>query len=155
MSATCRNRERGFSLATAIFLIVVLAGLGVALLTVGGLQHAASALDVQGARAYQAARAGAQWGMYQLLAPAPTPALPPCWSGSAAVSPGGSLTPFTVAVTCSLLQTTELDRTINVYSIVSNASFGAAGAANSVVREVSVTVTRCADPANAANFYAC
>ena len=149
------RRQRGFSMAAAVFLIVVLAGLGVALLTVNGLQHGSSALDVQGVRAYQAARAGAEWGMYQVLSPDATPALPSCWAGTATVSPGSTLAAFTVQVTCSATQTTEVSKSITVYSIVSTASQGAGGAPNSVTRQVSATVSRCADPANSTNFFAC
>ncbi|MGK5037733.1 pilus assembly PilX family protein [Janthinobacterium sp. LB3P118] len=60
----CRP-PRGFSIVTAIFLLVVLSALGVALLSISTMQHAESALDVQGARAYQAARAGMEWGVYR------------------------------------------------------------------------------------------
>ena len=60
----CRP-ARGFSIVTAIFLLVVLSALGVALLSISTMQHAESALDVQGARAYQAARAGMEWGVYR------------------------------------------------------------------------------------------
>ncbi|MBG6221269.1 MULTISPECIES: agglutinin biogenesis protein MshP [unclassified Janthinobacterium] len=59
------RKARGFSIVTAIFLLVVLSALGVALLSISTMQHAESALDVQGARAYQAARAGMEWGVYR------------------------------------------------------------------------------------------
>jgi len=59
--------SRGFSLVSAIFLLVVLAGLGTAILNVATVQHKSSAFDVQGARAYQAARAGIEWGLFHAL----------------------------------------------------------------------------------------
>lgn len=59
--------QRGFGIITAVFLLVVLAGLGVAMVSLSTVQHASSALDVQGARAYQAARAGIEWGLYRQL----------------------------------------------------------------------------------------
>jgi len=59
--------QSGFLLVTAIFLLVVLAALGAFILTISGTQQTSSALDVQGARAYQAARAGIDWASYQLL----------------------------------------------------------------------------------------
>ena len=62
----CRP-PRGFGIVTAVFLLVVLAGLGAALVNLSTVQHTASALDVQGARAYQAARAGIEWGLYRQL----------------------------------------------------------------------------------------
>ncbi|WP_229508025.1 agglutinin biogenesis protein MshP [Massilia sp. Dwa41.01b] len=50
---------------TAIFLLVVLAGLGVALVSVFTTQQQSSLLDESGARAYQAARAGIEWGLFR------------------------------------------------------------------------------------------
>jgi Tfp pilus assembly protein PilX len=61
------SMQSGFLLVTAIFLLVVLAALGAFILTISGTQQTSSALDVQGSRAYQAARAGIEWASYQLL----------------------------------------------------------------------------------------
>jgi MSHA biogenesis protein MshP len=61
------RRAKGFALMMAVFLIVTLAAIGVYLVTVSTGQLAAAAQDEQGARAYQAARAGVDWGAYQLL----------------------------------------------------------------------------------------
>lgn len=55
---------RGFSILSALFLLVVLSALGAVLVTVSTTQHTSSALDVEGVRAYQAARAGLEWGLY-------------------------------------------------------------------------------------------
>ena len=60
-----RRRAGGAGIVTAIFLLVVLAGLGVAMVTIFGSQRQGLLLDEQGARAYQAARAGIEWGLYQ------------------------------------------------------------------------------------------
>lgn len=105
------RRVRGFSLVTAIFLLVVLAGLGVAMVNVFTMQQVESALDVQGARAEQAARAGIEWGLARQLTPAP-PILPltapptrapGCFSDTSFALPAGtSLSPFTVTVQCQL-----------------------------------------------------
>jgi MSHA biogenesis protein MshP len=89
----------GFSLVSAIFLLVVLSGLGAAIVYVSSVQHVSSALDVQGARAYQAARAGVEWGLYQELrlsggTCADTP-------GTSFTMPAGTtLSAFTVTVIC-------------------------------------------------------
>ena len=61
------KRHSGFSLVTAIFLLVILASLGAFIVTISGVQQTSSALDMQGSRAYQAARAGIEWGTYQVL----------------------------------------------------------------------------------------
>jgi MSHA biogenesis protein MshP len=92
------RRSAGVGLVTAIFLLVVLAGLAVAMVAISSAQHAASALDVQGARAYQAARAGIEWGLFQNLrnqvcAPATSFALPAT----------SSLNGFVVTVTCETI----------------------------------------------------
>ena len=58
------RRQTGFALLTAIFILVVLAGLGAAIMTVSSNQQISSAIDVQGARAYLAARAGVDWALY-------------------------------------------------------------------------------------------
>ena len=89
-----RKFESGFSLVTAIFLVVVLAALGSFILTFFGLQQSSSIQDIQGARAYQAARAGIEWAAYQSLR-----------SNSCAASTNpaltGNLSGFTATVTCT------------------------------------------------------
>ena len=91
------RRARGFSLVTAIFLLVVLAGLGVAMTSVFTMQQVESALDVQGARADQAARAGIEWAVYRRLINGQCAA-----AQSFALPAGTSLSPFTVTVQCQL-----------------------------------------------------
>lgn len=59
------HRQRGVGIVTAVFLLVVLAALGVAMVSVHTAQQQASALDVMGVRAYQAARAGAEWAVFR------------------------------------------------------------------------------------------
>lgn len=90
-----RRRSAGLGLVTAIFLLVVLAGLGVAMVTVFTSQQQSSGLDVQGARAYQAARAGIEWGLFQQLRNGS------CAASSTFALPADSvLSGFTVTVTC-------------------------------------------------------
>lgn len=61
------RRQSGFVLVLAIFMIVSLAAIGVYLVTISTTQVEAGVQDEQGARAYQAARAGIDWAAYQLL----------------------------------------------------------------------------------------
>jgi MSHA biogenesis protein MshP len=91
-----RSAQTGFSLISAIFLLVVLAGLGVAMVTISTVQHHETALDVQGVRAYQAAKAGIEWGVYQYLKHPAT-----CTGAVTSFTPPGeSFTGFVVSVTC-------------------------------------------------------
>ena len=62
-----RKLAKGFALMTAIFLLVVIAVLGAYIASLATTQQASEALDVRGARAYQSALAGMQWGAYQML----------------------------------------------------------------------------------------
>ena len=151
--------QRGFSLITAIFLIVVLAALGVAILLVATFQHSSSAIDVQGARVYQAARAGVEWGMFQVVDPGNTvggpAALPGCFA-TTTFSPAGTFSGASATVSCTVSPpTTELDRNVNVYVIISTAKLGPVGSPNYVERQIAVTVGRCKDPSGIAPRYAC
>lgn len=67
LSLARRGRQAGVGLVTAIFLLVVMSAIGVAMFTLFNVQQASTALDELGARAYQAARAGVEWGVYQQL----------------------------------------------------------------------------------------
>jgi MSHA biogenesis protein MshP len=88
------HRHAGVALVTAIFLLVVLAGLGVAAVRIFTAQQSSSSLDVEGARAYQAARAGIEWGLYQRLRNNA------CVDQSFALPADSALRRFTVSVTC-------------------------------------------------------
>lgn len=97
------SRQRGVSLVAAIFLVVVLAFLAVAIVTVTSTQQAAFGLDVQGTRAYLAARSGVEWGLHRQLRSA---ALCPAATGamskwSFAMPANTTLSPYTVTVTCT------------------------------------------------------
>lgn len=108
-----RDIQAGFALPSAIFLIVVLALLGAIVVTVSGLQHTSSARDVMGAKAYQAARAGIEWGAYQVLRQGPPPGSGGC-PASPTVIPmpaGTDLTGLTVSVSCLPTNADEGSRT--------------------------------------------
>jgi MSHA biogenesis protein MshP len=98
-----QSRQRGVSLVAAIFLVVVLASLAVAIVTVTTSQQAAFGLDVQGTRAYLAARSGVEWGLHrQLRSNALCPAASGASSTSSFAMPANTtLSPYTVSVTCS------------------------------------------------------
>ena len=65
---------RGFAAISAVFLLVVLAGLGAYMLSLSNVQQISSAQDVLGTRAYWAARAGLEWGTASALSDCPAPA---------------------------------------------------------------------------------
>lgn len=91
------ERQRGFAAVAAIFLVVVLAALGGFMLTFSNTQQMTSAQDLQGSRAYWAARAGLEWGVGSVIASASTPPDCPTSPTTLATSFDGG---FSVTVTC-------------------------------------------------------
>ena len=164
---TARRHARGFSLVTAIFLIVILAALGAFMVTFTGLQQTTVQADVLGVRAYYAARAGVDWALYRTLDPdnsiSAVPADPTVFAACPATTTlsglGGSLAPFAVTVTCTETAATEANRNIRVYQITATACNQApcpgTPAAGYVERRVTVTAARCKDPTAAGNRFAC
>ena len=61
------------SLVTAIFLLLVLAALGAFIVSLSAVQQTDLALDLQGSRAYHAARSGLEFGAYQAITNASCP----------------------------------------------------------------------------------
>lgn len=136
------RQARGFSIVSAIFLLVVLSLLGSLMLTFSTVQQVTGAQDVQGSRAYQAARAGIEWGLYQLLQTG-TQANPGCNANAQPVL-GGTLSGFAVTVTCvGFGPYNEGGPNIKVYQITSTATFGGGpGSLNYVERRLQVTAER-------------
>lgn len=109
---------RGFAAMSAVFLLVVLAGLGAYMLSFSNVQHMASAQDVLGTRAYWAARAGLDWGTTS--------------AGHDCPSPGRfELDGFTVQVTCSKRSYTDgadgVDVLVFQSQAANNATVGSPG----------------------------
>jgi MSHA biogenesis protein MshP len=61
------NRERGFGSVMAVIILVVLASLAVAILKLGATQQSTSSQDLLSSRAWAAARAGNEWGLFEAL----------------------------------------------------------------------------------------
>lgn len=124
--------QRGFALASAIFLLVVLAALGAAMLTFSSAQHVGSAMDVQGARAYQAARAGIEWGAYRALRNNSC-------AGSTTVALAADLADFNLVVEC----TATAYGTLTAYQITSTGSIGATtGQISRVERQLQARIVK-------------
>lgn len=172
----CPDRQSGFSVVAAIFLLVVLATLAVIIASVTGIQQASSQLDILGARAYQAARTGIEWGAYQVLDPNNNLNPANCTSGVAGApvlsncpaSPTnlgglqGSLAPFTVTVTCALAaDTTEGNRNVRTFTITATACNQAGpcpavpASAEYVDRQIQATLSKCWDRSAAAPRCGC
>ncbi|HZW21681.1 agglutinin biogenesis protein MshP [Noviherbaspirillum sp.] len=141
---TMRNASKGFTLASAVFLLVIIAALGTFAVTLSTTQHQASAQDVLGVRALQAARGGIEWGVYQVLQNSGTGFDSTCRTGPAtqALNLPGGLGAYTVNVTCTSVAALEAPDNIRVYTLTSTASQGTLATANYVERQLQVTIWR-------------
>lgn len=135
-----KNLQQGFSIVSAIFLLVVLAFLGTAMVTFSTNQQQTAAMDVMGARAYQAARAGVEWGAYQVLQPGGA-----CAASTPLPALAGTLSGFSVTVSCSAIASSEVSAAsgiVTVYSISSVANAGAVGKPDYVERQIQVSIAK-------------
>lgn len=87
--------QRGFTAVSAIFILVVLTALGAFIVSISSGQQVGSALDVRGVRAYEAARAGLEWGLYRQLQAGS------CVASTSFVPAAPTLAEFTVTVSCT------------------------------------------------------
>jgi MSHA biogenesis protein MshP len=121
--------QAGFTLVQAVFVLVVLALLGVVMMRLIGVQSNTSVFALQGARAYQAARSGLEWGAARSVA------------GN---SCNGTLTieNFNVTVSCANQTFTEGSvGPYDVYRIQAIAEYGSYGSPDYVSRRAEMKVS--------------
>ena len=130
------SRQKGFSIVSAIFLIVILAALGAFMIRMSAVQTESVALSIQASRIFQAARSGVEWGLNDVLDPVGNPA------GNCFAPANFAVLGFTVDVTCASTDHPEGGQTQRVYEISSIARFGVLGSPTFVQRAVEVRATR-------------
>lgn len=123
--------ERGMSLVTALFILVVLSAIGGYMVLVAGVQSQTTVMALQGGRAYHAARSGLEWGIFRDLASGN------CTTGTGSFDVGD----FSVAVDCRETPFTEGGQSYKVFRISSLAEWGSYGDENYVSRQLTVRVT--------------
>lgn len=141
-----KKHQPGFSLVSAIFLLVVIAALGLFTVTISTTQQQSSAMDVLGARAYQAAKAGIEWSIYRITRDGET-----CATLAQPIMPVGSqLADFNVNVICThypdpfdpLSKYTDGTDEFLVYELTSTATTtSAVGSLGYLERQVRVIIT--------------
>ncbi len=105
--------QQGFVLPTAIFLLVVLGGLAGWLAGIGQASLQENVLEMEGERAYQAAQAGLEAGIYAARV-----------AGSCAVQHitfTGTLARFTASVSCQRFDETDAGEPVTLFHIASTA----------------------------------
>ena len=128
------TEQRGFSLVSAVFLLVVLAGLGVYAVRLNTLQQQTVTAGLRAAQAFQAARAGVAWGAYTALNGGG------CGTSTLNLTEGATAG-FRVSVQCTQRTHAEGTSTINVFVLDVRAEAGAYGGPDYVSRRVQSKIT--------------
>jgi MSHA biogenesis protein MshP len=131
------DRQPGFALIPALFLIVVLGALAVVAIRVGTGQQQAVTMSLQQARALSAAQTGIEWGAYQALALGGIGGS--CVASTTLTLTEAALKGFSVIVTCT--DVTPPGATNKYYVLNSAATSGLYGQPGYVRRVVSGTYT--------------
>ena len=137
---TRAQRQRGFSLVSAIFLLVVLTTAGAYMVRISGVQRTTTSFALLGPKAYHAARSGVEWAIHAAInVPGSCPV------GSTTTTPfsltEGGLAGFSVSVTCTSAVHTEASASETVFDISSTAEFGSFGDRDYVSRRLQARVT--------------
>jgi MSHA biogenesis protein MshP len=132
------RHARGFGLVAAMFLMIVVTLVILAMSRLSTSQHGTLSLAIQQARAYQAARAGLEWGIAQSLNAGS------CGTSAAPALSGTGLDEFTLAVECSRdVYTDAAGGVITLYRLVATAQNGQPGSrADYAYRRLSAVVER-------------
>ena len=137
--------NQGFLLPAAIFLLVILAGLGVYALNINSVQLATSTQDVQSIRAYHLARAGAELSAYYVMQTSTATDIPTTCDANA--NSTLTLDGFTIDRTCTPINTpyyeNGADRQIGIYNITSTANYFSVNPQDYVQREIKIDLSKC------------
>ena len=129
------KQQAGFSIVMAIFILVVLSLLGGYMVKLSGVQHATSTHVIQGARAYQAAKAGIGWAMSRISVGGVCGDI-----SSASPLSFTDINGFSVKLTCSSQTFSEGTDTPVVYTITALSEFGVYSSANYISRNIEVSI---------------
>jgi MSHA biogenesis protein MshP len=129
------DRQLGFALIPALFLIVVLGALAVVAIRVGTGQQQTVTMSLQQARALSAAQTGIEWGAYQAVKGGS------CVASTTLTLTEGALNGFSVIVTCAAVTFSIVPTSTISYVLNSSATSGLYGQPGYVRRVVSGTYT--------------
>jgi MSHA biogenesis protein MshP len=118
---------------SAVFLLTVLAGLGVVAVRLGTVGNQTVTQSLRAAQAFQAARAGAAWGAHRAVSGS-------CGSATLTLTEGGTAG-FDVTVSCVSTSHMEGTLPVNVYVIDVLAEAGVYGGPDYVSRRVQIKLT--------------
>jgi len=117
--------QKGFTLVTAIFVMVVMGLIGMYMVTLTGSQQATTIMALQGARALNAARAGIEWGVNRaFFDTAAACSAAPAATTTPMTLAGTGLNGFRVEVRCSYTQHRERGDSFCVFQLEAVARSG-------------------------------
>lgn len=128
------GRQDGVSLVTAIFLIVVLAGLAAFAVRISVLQSQTVTSSLRAAQAFHAARSGISWAANRAINAGS------CASATLNLTEAGT-NGFSVTIQCTQSAHVEGATTINVYIIEALAESGVYGGPDYVSRRLQAKIT--------------
>jgi MSHA biogenesis protein MshP len=124
--------QRGFTLISTLFLLVIVASLGAYMVNLAATQHVSSALVAQHTRALYAALSGLEWAAYEIRSnPGACPPLPASF-----VAEGFTIT----LAACSRQVVTESGTGYALYDVTVDASRGSFGDHDFVSRSLRATL---------------
>jgi MSHA biogenesis protein MshP len=129
-----RRRLAGGALLTAIFLIVILLGMGLGMMNLAGIQHDTSSKSMLSANVYFGAKAGLDWGIQQAIAASS------CAGSSSFSLSQGALNGVSITVTCSESRHGAASGE-SVFYITSRATTGTLGQLSYAERRMEATVS--------------
>jgi MSHA biogenesis protein MshP len=141
ISPATSSRQRGVVLIAALFMIIVLAGLGIFAVRLGAGQQQSVNLALLGVRAQAAADSGVELGANRALKGAGCAPLLPLTTTVAVTLTEAALNGFNVSVICSHSNQTVGAVTYDVYRLSAFAQSGAYGTPAYVARTASRTVS--------------
>ena len=117
-----RIKQRGFTIVSAVFIVVILALIGSYIVSISSLTRTSENLGILGLRTYFAANSGLEWGIYQVTnGPGPynCPASPTTLNLTQA-----GLNGFKVVVTCTQNTFIERGKSFKIFEFESFGEFG-------------------------------
>jgi MSHA biogenesis protein MshP len=129
------NRQRGFSIVMATFVLVVLGLLGAYMVRLSANQTGTPINALQGARAYQAAHAGIEWSIARIAVGGNCTEI----NAQTTLSFAG-LDGFNVKLSCSSQTYSEADKSPIIFRITALSQFGNYISNDYVAREIEVSI---------------
>lgn len=128
------KKVKGFTLVAAVFILIILGLLSAFIIGISATTRTTATSAIAGANSYFAAYSGLEWGINRTLA------LVSCPSTTNLSLTQGSLSGYTVNVSCTQESFTENPLTITIHTLTSKATTGTIGSKDYSSREMKITI---------------